>query len=269
MKNFNIQKHNDLEYITFPILESFTNIAHGFTTRNKGMSSPPFNSLNMATNQEDDLYLVKQNYELLSNALNLKPNFHILKQVHGSDGYIVDTSNFESILNPSLFQNGDYLITNTPGIILSLQFADCVPIILFDPTLNIVALAHAGWKGTLSRISSKVVSKMISVFNSKPKDIIAVIGPSISPNDFEVGSEVFDKFASVDIFNDSNILLKNKTSLKIDLWNANKKDLIEIGLLEENIQISNLSTLSSSFLFSYRRDNGNTGRMCSFITLLK
>jgi len=162
----------------------------------------------------------------------------------------------------------DALVTNRPGICLCVQTADCVPILLFDPTENVISAIHAGWRGTVSKIAEEAVQKMISGYQSSPRNILALIGPSISPGIYEVGDEVVSQ-ARTNIPGAGETLHKNtQGKYHFNLWEANRRILIGCGLNPENIEISGeCSFTEKDKYFSARRDGIETGRMVTGIIL--
>ena len=164
----------------------------------------------------------------------------------------------------------DALVTNKPGICLCVQTADCVPILLFDPAENVIAVVHAGWRGTVSKIVEVVVLKMMSDYQSSPENILAAIGPSISPEIYEVGDEVVNSVR--ESIPNSEITLRKNSSDKfhLDLWEANRQILVETGVLSKNIEIlGECSFQNSNKYFSARKEGIDTGRMVSGVMLLK
>ncbi len=163
----------------------------------------------------------------------------------------------------------DALVTNKKGICICVQTADCVPILLFDPVNNVIAAIHAGWRGTVKKIAAAAVQKMVAKFGSDPANIVAAIGPSISPAIYEVGSEVTEAVRQ-SIPNAENVIRLNSSGKNhIDLWNANREVLLEAGLLIENIEILGECSFSENDkYFSARKEGAETGRMVSGIMLL-
>jgi YfiH family protein len=162
----------------------------------------------------------------------------------------------------------DALITNRPNICLCVQTADCVPILLFDPKEKVIAAIHAGWRGTVKKITTETVEKMIKNYGSKPENIRALIGPSIGPEIYEVGDEVV-KEAQKHIPNVEKTLYQNNSKkFHFNLWEANRQLLLECGFQTRNIQISEECsfTLGEKY-FSARREGVQTGRMVSGIML--
>lgn len=162
----------------------------------------------------------------------------------------------------------DALISNTPGICICVQTADCVPILLYDSRKQVISAIHAGWRGTVGKIVQKAVSDMKKNYHCNPEDILAAIGPSISPEIYEVGDEVVEA-AKENIPNANRCLHQNKTGkYHFNLWEANKQLLLDSGLLENKIEVANeCSFLEKKKYYSARRDGIETGRMVSGIML--
>ncbi len=162
----------------------------------------------------------------------------------------------------------DALVTSLPGICLCIQTADCVPILLFDANKNIISAVHAGWRGTVKKIAEVAVTKMTANYNSNPDDILALIGPSISPDIYEVGDEVV-QHVKINIPNAESTLHKNsRGNLHFNLWEANRQILLSCGLKPQNIEIARECSYSKpEKYFSARRDGVDTGRMASGIML--
>ncbi len=162
----------------------------------------------------------------------------------------------------------DALVTNVPGFCLCVQTADCVPIFLVDPIKKVIGVAHSGWRGTVKKIVSKCLGKMVIEYNCNPVVMMAVIGPSISPAIYEVGNDVASKVQMHLPSPEKLLQPKGDKKWYFDLWAANKNQLIESGLTLENIEISGKCTYSSpNNFFSARRDGADTGRMVSGIML--
>lgn len=156
----------------------------------------------------------------------------------------------------SPLENTDALVTNEQNLALALNFADCVPIIFFDPVKKVTAIAHAGWRGTVAKIAPKTVAKMVDEFGSKPADIIALIGPAIGKCCFEVQDDVKIKLLnSIEKAYHSQVCDENNLDLKL----INKLQLLADGV--KKIDLCEYCTFCQSELFfSYRRENGKTAR---------
>lgn len=209
-----------------------------------------------------------------------------LRQIHSDIVHVVSTP-------PQTVLQGDALITATPCLLLAIQTADCIPILLADPGHRAVAAIHAGWRGTLARIAAKTVGRMQMEFSTRPKDLIAVIGPGISQCCYQVGPDVvknfaakfsnardwfegpFDQLASGEGPNPLPWLTMMPPGHQpppprcmLDLKAANSAILAEAGLSAKNIFATDLCTsCRADLFFSYRREK-NTGRMLSVIGIL-
>jgi polyphenol oxidase len=164
----------------------------------------------------------------------------------------------------------DAIITDKAGICLCVQTADCVPLLIYDPVMNVIAAVHAGWRGTVGLIAKEVVQQFNSHFSSSSQNIRVIIGPSIGPDKYEVGNEVVDAVMK-SIPNPAQCLIKRPSGkYHFNLWEANRQILLECGILKENIDISGRCTFTEKeFLFSARREGIETGRIVSGIMLLE
>lgn len=253
----------------FDTLGRASNLAHFITTRTGGVSLPPYNSLNLGLHTNDNSDQVLANRSLLAEATGIaKENFLYASQVHSGDVKIIDSMAIE---NGILSQNPrtDATITNLPCICLIVMVADCVPVLLFDPVKRVIAVIHAGWRGTVHQIASITVRTMAEHFGCDPADIIAGIGPSIGPCCYEVGEDVRD-FVSQSFGTTEGYLIRKNVSPKpyFDLWYANHKQLTDNGLKSENIETSEICTqCHSDIFFSSRASGGVTGRFAAGICI--
>ena len=168
-------------------------LVHGFSARQGGVSPAPFDALNMALHVGDDPALVWENRRRYFAALGLDAErICTIRQVHGTE--IVRAVRRDAGRGARAYEDAladaDAVITNDSGVPLMLCFADCVPVLLYDPVHHAAGVVHAGWKGTVAEIGRKTVQRMAETFGSRPQDILAGIGPSIGACCFEVGEEV-------------------------------------------------------------------------------
>ncbi|MDQ0286950.1 YfiH family protein [Desulfofundulus luciae] len=246
-------------------------VSHGFTTRHGGVSTGEFATLNMAFHVGDDPDHVLTNREVACWALEMNPAHLVAgQQVHGDRVAVVGkvhrgrgARSTEDALPAT-----DALITGEPLVPLSSYYADCVPVFLLDPVRRVVGLAHAGWRGTYLDIAAKTVEAMGRFFGSRPEDCLAGIGPSIGPCCYEVDVPLVDLFKGHFPFW-QELLVPNPTGKwQLDLWEANRRILVEAGLGPENIFIAGVCTCCRQDLFfSYRGSGGRTGRMAALIML--
>lgn len=196
------------------------------------------------------------------------------KQVHGDHIEIIEQRPYR----PVELEDTDGLITNLRGVLLTTLHADCIPVYLFDYMRNVVGLVHAGWKGTAKGIAAKAVYMMNREYGCDPENIMAFIGPGISKCCFETGDDVYEAFDkgsySFDIFEEKwdfidDFAEKKGDKYYIDLKGINKKMLMDIGIPEENIEISEHCTCCEPEMFdSYRREGGTYMRMGAGICLI-
>ena len=169
----------------------------------------------------------------------------------------------------------DALITALPDYAIAVRTADCVPVLLYDPVCKVIAAIHSGWRGTVARISQKTIRLMTECFGTNPSDLIAVIGPSIGPNSFQVGKEVVDEFSAAhfpmgQILTDQGPKVEGtmQGGLHIDLWQANSWLLTEVGVKPESIQVAGICTYEHNDLFfSARREGRKCGRIINSIKM--
>jgi YfiH family protein len=241
--------------------------AQGFTTRHEGVSRPPYNSLNLGTNTFDDSHKVQGNRSLLARSFGTRlEKLVTVNQVHGTDLLVIDSPNPDYAHFLKLESDG--IITNQPGVMIGVCVADCVPLLLLDPVNRVAAALHAGWKGTAGAIASKGVEALVSLFGSRPSDILAAVGPAIGKCCYEVDTPVIDTFRKQGTGYDLFAEEKGGGKWQLDLAGANARQLLEAGIAEEHIEVSGLCVrCEHDTFFSYRRDGGDTGRQMGFIML--
>lgn len=257
--------------------ESFTkydSLTHFSTTTSGGVSSGNYATFNLGIHSGDQIECVAENRNRLADILNIaEENLITPYQTHEDKTAIIDESFLsKSDLEKSNLLHGiDALITNQRGICIGVSTADCVPILAYDPTKQVLAAIHAGWRSTVAKLPSKVISIMSEKFGCNPSDIIVGIAPSISKEYFEIGDEVLEAFDKAG-FPIEDISYRNSQTGKmhIDLWMANELMLILSGVSFSNIEISGLCTYSNPELFfSARRQGIRSGRMLTGGILLQ
>jgi YfiH family protein len=269
-------------------------LVHGFSTRKGGASKLGIERVfNLGFTDWDTRPAVESNREVFRHTLDAdEMDLAVLRQIHSDVIHLVEKL-------PATPLQGDALISNTPGILLGVQTADCVPILLVDTRHHAVAAIHAGWRGTVARIAAKAIGRMQMEFGTRPADVIAAIGPAIHRCSYEVGPEVAQAFAGqfpqacewFDIprelssgMQDGEIVAGEgpnplkwllmtppghdppAPTVQLDLVAANRWQLIDAGVRKANISSSDLCTAcKTDLLFSYRREQGRTGRMMAVI----
>ena len=244
-------------------------LSYGFFTRNGGVSEYPFNSLNCSFNVNDNKKNVKENLRLVSHELRLKKIIK-LNQIHSSNVLIINNQNKE---RSSL--NADGLVTNLTGIGLSILGADCAPILFYDDKSKTIGACHAGWRGAIDNIVEATIISMVKIGASR-NNIIAVIGPTIQKQSYEIKDDVAKIVKQSLSFKRNNSILSQMN---------NNKYLFDLPLLlKESLKISkinkigdiNINTYDNNLFFSHRYSShqnlskaGMTGRHISVIGILE
>jgi YfiH family protein len=253
---------NGLTYYQFEKLNE-KHVKHGLFTRKGGISPHPYKSLNLGSTTGDRNDNVAANRKLIFDIMGLPvTSIFDVWQVHGNE--IVDVQRPRRL--DEAHHKADGIITNKPGITLFMRFADCVPILLYEPHHKVIGLVHAGWQGTVKRIVQAAVEKMQKEYRVDPQQIIAGIGPSICVEHYPVGEDVIKSVgAALPEFKDKIIYNQNQ-AIFFDLWKANVLLLQQIGV--ETIEQSEICTASNTDeWYSYRAEGVNSGRFGALITL--
>jgi YfiH family protein len=242
------------------------------STRHGGVSSRPYDSLNLGLRVGDEEEKVVENRRRLLAVFGMKLERSVwCLQIH-SDGVAVvgsDDAGRGSTEEESIVEGADAMVTDTPELLLCVTLADCVPVVIFDPNRRVVGLAHAGWGGTVSRICSRTVEVMRERFDSDPAGIVAAIGPSIGPAGYEVGADVIQRANAAYGDRAAEILdpLEGGKAL-FDLWAANRIDLEGAGVSSERIEVSGVaSDQKLEDFYSHRHEGGRTGRFIATVSL--
>lgn len=271
--SFKMHKTNSgICYFSIPLFDTTNLVTSCFTTRMGGVSEGPYHSLNFGLKTMDKKENVIQNFSLLCKEIGISLEQLVLSdQVHKDNVRIVTQEDMgKGLIRSSDIHEVDALITNVRGIGLVTIYADCVPIFLFDPVHKVIALAHAGWRGTVLKISSKVLKSMVKNFDTSPEQCLAAIGPSIGQCCYEVDEPVIQRFEEKFHMIESFILRKEENDrYMLDLWKANQIVLEEAGILKQNIAMSNICTACNpEMFFSHRMQDGVAGRMAAIMVLL-
>ncbi|MCS7010130.1 MAG: peptidoglycan editing factor PgeF [Anaerolineales bacterium] len=249
-----------LRYYRFEILGD---IPHAVFSRHGGVSPAPWASLNLGGTVGDDPVRVRENRRRALQALGLsEASVYDVWQVHSARVVVAQTARPAHM--PHL--QADAILTNQPGVTLLMRFADCVPILLYDPLHRVVGIVHAGWQGTVKRVVSEAVAHMRSIFGSQPDSLLAALGPSIGPDHYEVGEDVVQAVEH-SFGSDADALLPRKNGrIFFDLWAANHLLLEQAGVRQ--IELAGLCTAChTEDWFSHRAEKGRTGRFGALIAL--
>ncbi len=251
-----------LEYFTFDILNQ-AGVQHGIFTRKGGVSPEPWDTLNLGGTVGDQREHVVENRRRIFNlfARPVESVFDVW-QVHSAE--VVCAEAPRPLDQPH--QKGDAILTNSDEITLLMRFADCVPILLFDPRMKVVGIAHAGWKGTVNRTAASAVAAMQSRYGAAPENVLACIGPSIGPDHYQVGEEVAAQVRLAYGEKADGFLHDNYSRIYFDLWAANICQLEEAGV--KSIEVAGICTACDlERWYSHRAERGKTGRFGAVIHL--
>lgn len=244
-------------------------VPHGFSTRLGGVSTGDFSSLNLGLRRGDDPEAVEENYRRFQRAAGLDGGLVTLNQVHGDAIFSVTSASCKKTLLSPAAGDGDGLMTDEPGVVLTVFSADCIPVLLCDPVKKAIAAVHSGWRGTSLGIAGKAVSAMAERFGSDPRDIAAAIGPGIGPCCFETHSDVPQAMersfgaAARPFFGPDGC-----GKFHVDLKSIIRMTLVASGVSGERIDLSGACTACDERLFWSHRTMGNRrGSMAAAIML--
>jgi YfiH family protein len=280
---------NKLQLLRSEKLGELPWLVHAFSTRRGGVSRCyGGGALNLGFTQQDSRAAVERNRELFLKELGVgkaRKSWPLvsLRQIHSDLVHRVDRT-------PEHTLAGDGLVTDTPGLMVAVQTADCLPIVLTDRKRRAVGVFHAGWRGTVKRIVQKGVGEMRKHFGSDPRNLVAAIGPGVRGCCYDVGEEVRTKFEmqfayagslfrevkESDPVREKYPLLfltarapghsELPVKLFLDLVEANRRQLLDAGVLAKNIDVIGLCTAChTDSLFSYRAEKGVTGRLMAAV----
>lgn len=250
-----------------PIFER-AGVHHGFSTRHGGVSASPFDSLNLGWNRPDNRESIRENYERLAREAGFEyGSMALVNYCHGDGVETAGVGDAGKGFGNGEFAPCDALVSLCKEVTLITLHADCMPVFLYDPNKRAVGMVHAGWKGASKRIGQKAAQKMIGELGCNREDILAAIGPSISQERFEVNQPVARIFEEEFPGVDCTVFNAKTQKHHIDLWLVMVAQLMDAGLLPENISLSGTCTYNCADYFSYRRDSGATGAMAGFIVL--
>lgn len=262
------KKFRNIDYITVPAWEG-QGVNIGFSGRYHGQSQGPYASLNMGLHVGDNYEDVMANRRNFMHAFNLElDNMVCCEQVHSSRVVKInekDAGKGALSLNTAL-PGLDGMVTGTPGLMLVSFYADCIPVFFYDPSQRVVAVAHSGWKGTMDGIAVNTINVMKGSYACKPGDIQVFIGPGIGPCCFQIQEDLYQKVCK--LLPDFDVMNLKNGQIYWDLRLTIRKMLTNSGIKPDNVIECNLcSSCRTDLFFSYRKENGITGRMAAAIGL--
>ncbi|MCR5546433.1 MAG: peptidoglycan editing factor PgeF [Lachnospiraceae bacterium] len=273
----NIEEKNGIKYLTFDLLKD-KDVKYGFSTRIGGVSSGVYESMNLGFSRGDSDENVKENFRRMAEVLDMNyERMCLSKQTHTTNVRIIkeeDAGN--GIVRPLPYDDVDGLITNVSDLPLVTFFADCIPLVMFDPKKRVIAAAHSGWRGTVGKIGKVTIDKMVENFGCDPKDILCCVGPGICRDCYEVSGDVAEEvkkafgkeLAEQYLLRPSVFHPRDREKYMLDLWKACEVVFLEAGISKENIEVTDYCTRCNPTLFySHRIMGANRGNLASFISL--
>jgi len=252
-----------VEFYRFEKFNDASMCRHAITTKK---STEPY-AFSVALHTNEDKESIVSNRKKITSTLGWDESMHfvVAQQTHSDHIEVIDKNEsygWESL--EDAVADCDALITNKKDVVLTMLTADCVPVLLLDTKKEVIAAVHAGWKGTKENIVAKTVAKMGETFGCDAKDIIAGVAPSIGRCCYEVGKEVAEHF-----FDTVSGYDEKHEKYMLDLPYINMQQLLQVGLMESNIEMSGICTACEvDRFFSYRKEQGCSGRFMSMIGLI-
>jgi YfiH family protein len=244
-----------IRYYTFDSLDE-AGIIHAIFTRKGGVSPKPWDSLNLGGTVGDDPARVLQNRQLIFQTVGRDPDtLYDVWQVHGTEvayAYAPRKSHVPHC-------QADAILSESMDVTLLMRFADCVPILLYDPVRRVVGLVHSGWPGTVKGVARVAVEAMQGTYGSHPDNVLAAIGPSIGPDHYEIGLDVEEQVRYAFGRDAASLLPSANGGVKFNLWAANRLILEESGVRQ--IELAGICTACHpEDWYSHRGEKGQTGR---------
>ncbi|WP_067838796.1 peptidoglycan editing factor PgeF [Amphibacillus sediminis] len=259
----------EIYYQIQPWIEHTPALIAGITTRCGGVSQAPYQQLNMGLHVNDNPNAVLKNRQRLADKLQIDLDRWVLgEQIHETKINVVTESAIgagATLAKPPL-SGVDGLVTNQKSVLLAAFFADCVPLYFYDPVTEWIGIAHAGWRGTVAGMAARMVDVLVEQ-GVNPKNLKAAIGPSISQRHYQVNTNVVDK---VPTRYRERVVTKQadlNDQYLLDLPKLNELIMLDKGIKHTNLVKTSRCTYQTDRLYSYRRDQGKTGRMLGFIGL--
>ena len=245
--------------------------AHGFSTRLGGVSQGMWSSLNLGVSRGDNPEHVRENYRRFFTAIGVDGKKLVTtNQVHGGKVRVVTAADWKEDPYEKVSYEADGLMTDTPGVVLLIFSADCIPVLLYDPVRRVAAAVHAGWRGTAAGIAATAVERMKEVYDCRPEDILAAVGPGIGPCCFETHEDVPNAMmAAVSSAALPYVKVLENGKFSLDLKGINARLLERAGLDASHIAVCQECTAGMAEKYwSHRRMGNNRGSMAAAIQLL-
>ena len=271
-RGVHVRSTDGVVWLSFPSFEDLGFVRQGFSTREGGVSTGYWASMNLSFTRGDREENVRENFRRIAGAVGFETKDLVLSdQTHTTNVRLISADDRGAgFLRPKDYHDVDGLITDTPGVVLSTFYADCVPLFFADPVHRAVGLSHSGWRGSAGRMGEVTLSKMSDAFGTRPSDVVCGIGPSVCQDCYEVSPEVAERFMEMfaPCYHADILYKKENGKYQLDLWEVNRRILMEAGVKEENIHIAGLCTACNpDFLFSHRISGNKRGNLGAFIEI--
>lgn len=264
---FSLTKKHSIEYFESSLLSECDFLTHAFCTRLGGVSEDDYASLNISFKEGDLEGKVLQNWHRLAMAFSIPlEDFLTLNQVHGNDIFVIKP--FGDYYPADRKLDYDAIVTNRTNLAICIKTADCVPIFLVDRIRKVIAVVHAGWRSTALSITAKVIHLLIDKYHCSPHDTLAAIGPAIGKCCFDLDSTAANDFRKQKNHEAFLFPGKRQNKYSIDLTEANRRQIMNCGIPESNIDVSDICTsCRQDLFFSHRGSGGITGRQVNFMMI--
>lgn len=268
--NMELELHDGVGVLRFPALKECKTAIHAFSTRLGGISEKEFAAMNLGFGRGDSDEVVAENYRIFCRAAGFDPE----SLVTGSQDHHVNIRRVGKdqrgigVWREKDMESIDGLCTDDPAVTLVIYCADCVPLYFIDEAHGAIGMAHAGWRGTAAGMAKVMTQRMQKEFGTRPEELIAAIGPSICKDCFEVDEPVAAEFLLLPGAEHFVTGPEETGKYHVDLWECNRRFLLEAGVLPEHITVGKVCTMcESNLLFSHRKTRGHRGSNCAMMTL--
>ena len=264
----NIHTECGAPYLTFKSIDKLDAFRLVVSTRHGGVSKDECSSMNLGTSTDDKWENVVQNYRIFCKATGFDIERLVLaKQTHSSNVRLVKEEDAgKGVLRQRDYTDVDALITNIANLPLVIHTADCVPVAFLDTKTKAIGNAHCGWRGTYGLLAEKTLLEMNMHFGTEPKDLAVAIGPCICMDCYEVSKELYEQFLSK--FGYRDYIIENKGKYYLNLPMINRQILIDAGVKEENITVSDVCTCCNcDDMFSHRGLGPKRGILGTFLKI--
>lgn len=267
--------YGKLPLLSYQLFAPYQSVLNIVSTRRGGLSEPPYDSLNLTLSTQDDPEVVLENRRRLCTAIDVELESVTIGQLVQGTKIAIVTEELRgrgSVDRAKALDGTDGLVTNLPNTPLAVLVADCTVVSYYDPVRQVVALAHAGWRGAAGLIAKKMVATMKETYGSNPQDILVGASPNIGGHHFQVRQDVLDIFRdpeqSYGERANTFFIRQADGSYLLNLNAALVSQLLDAGIQEDHIEQSGICTACRPDLFySHRFERGKTGRFCGLIVL--